>query len=633
MLGLMDDELRSKPSNHEDSSAKSFTNQIKRVIDRQSARADAQDTPSSTKNQPKLARRRWWNKHPRLQDYVLPPRHRADHLLDCYWRLVNTLYPFLDPAGFQSTYQRLWTGEDPGEDAPTFLCLLNIVFAIACNLDAVIPAADRAHEADVFYRRGQEFLELDLIQNRSILTVQCFLLLGQYLQSTNDSQQCWIFVGLAIRVAQSLGLDLPHTTEPCPVHKAETLRRVWHGCVLMDRAISMTYGRSPMITLQAATMVPLPSPHLENGVGDSFDGVACPDEEPSPFFLETLKLYEIMAETLIDWYVSPLSSLGSNGELLTTDSGGLGAKAIGKILEMDRKLWSWRRNLPAHLQHGHIHRTRSVIHQRQSNVLWVRHHHIRLLLFRPLLARFCAIGETRPPSDERILPWKIILQCCITCVEIALDTISFLYDIMSEKPAKELDEMLPVWWYTIFYLYSAATVLVAARLSSDILAHISEDTIIGAWHKVLEMFKLLSSFSNHATRCAAALEALFDQVSEQPSGDRQFQYQQQSEERTMPSMPSPQQGWRIDRTRHPHYFSTVSKTTTAVDPWSDNVPRSAVPNDSIAAHTPGENGVTLDHPSYQNMINFSSSLELLDLPGIEIDLSRMAWLTSFPTEL
>ena len=477
------------------------------------------------------------------------------------------------------------------------------------------------------------FLELDLIQDRSILTVQCYLLLGQYLQSTNDSQKCWICVGLAIRVAQSLGFDIPSTIEARLDHEAETIRRVWHGCVLMDRALSMTYGRSPMITSQAAKIIALPSPHLEIGLGHSFDGVASPQEESSHFFLETLKLYEIMAETLTDWNVGPLHSLGSNGELLVTDSGGLGAQALCKVLEKDRTLWLWRRNLPLHLQSGHIHRTRSVINQRQRNILWIRHHHVRLLIFRPLLARFCAICQTNPPSDERILPWKIILQCCITCVEIALDTVSFLSETMSEKPAKELDEMLPAWWYTNFYLYSAGTVLIAARLSSDVVAHVSEDTLIGAWHKVLETFKLLSGYSNHATRCAAALKALFDQVSEQRSSDRQASYQQQTGDRTLPSMPSQQQGCRTDRMHDPQYFSNVSETTSAVDPYPANLPYSAVPNYSTTAHTTAENGMALDHPSYQNVINLSSSLDLLDLPDIQFDLSRTSWLTSFPFEL
>ena len=120
MLGLMDDKSRSTPNNHQESSAKSFTNHIKRVIDRQSAHVDAQGIPSLTESQPKLARRRWSNKHPRLQDYILPPRRRADHLLGCYWRLVNSLYPFLDRAGFQSAYQRLWTGEDHEERCTYF---------------------------------------------------------------------------------------------------------------------------------------------------------------------------------------------------------------------------------------------------------------------------------------------------------------------------------------------------------------------------------------------------------------------------------------------------------------------------------------------------------------------------------
>ena len=192
--------------------------------------------------------------------------------------------------------------------------------------------------------------------------------------------------------------------------------------------------------------------------------------------------------------------------------------------------------------------------------------------------------------------------------------------------------MLPAWWYTIFYLYSAATVLVAAQLSPDILTSISEDTIIGAWHKVLKMFKILSSFSNHATRCAAALKTLFDQVTEQRSGGDQFQHQKRSDERPMPPLQHQQQGWRLDRARNPQYFPNEFGTTATIDSWSATIPRSANPNEATTILPPDENTVTMEHPAFQSVINFASSLDLLDLPDIQVDLNRMSWLTSFPTE-
>ncbi|KAJ9613285.1 hypothetical protein H2200_003227 [Cladophialophora chaetospira] len=438
MMGLLEVEQRSIPNEHENSSAKSFTNQLRRVLNRNSTFSNAQQS-TSPKSTPAKSHRR----HPRLDDYILPPRHRADHLLNCYWDLVDTLYPFLDKQTFQPMYQLLWTGGDLDEEFPTFLCTLNTVFALACNLDAAIEPAHRAREADVFYRRADEFLELDLVRRQSISSVQCFLLLGQYLQSTHDSQQCWTFVGLAIRIAQSLGLDLPQVAGASPEDETSMIRRVWHGCVLMDRTLSMTYGRSPMITPHAAAAVSLPTASMTEKNNDYAADVSLwAPEASNDFFVETLKLYEMMAELLTAWYSTPLYSWGSHGDLLASDSGGLGAKAIGKVLEMDRSIWVWRRNLPVHLKWDVSDPARSRMHQRQSNVLRMRHHHIRVLLFRPLLAKFCA-RETVPPSDERILPWKIVLQCCITCVETAVDTISVLHEAVTVNPLGKMDELLP----------------------------------------------------------------------------------------------------------------------------------------------------------------------------------------------
>ena len=429
MMGLMEDEAQPSSSHYGDSSAKSFMNQMKSVMNRQASLSDSQTpSPSKTSYMRPPQGRRLSTK--RLQDYVLPSRQRADHLMAIYWRLVGTLYPFLDTVEVESFYQRLWTGGELGEEGSTFLCLLNVMFSIACNLDPATEPSKRAKNAEAFYQRAREFLDLDLFQRRSILTVQCFLLLGQHLQSTNDPQQCWIFVGLAIRISQSLGLDLAATSaEANSVHECEVLRRVWHGCVLMDRTLSMTFGRPAMITSQAAALVPSPSAHSEGDTCRCFTLLCSPDSnETSPhFFIEALKLYELMGQTLLILY-NPASREDAVGDTVTT------TRAVGEVLEMDKALCSWSRALPIHLRYDPD-AVKSTTHQRQCNVLWLRHRHIRILLFRPVLSRFCSPHETHSPSTslEDSLFWKIALQCSVSCVQTSLETIEFLDRTMSEK--------------------------------------------------------------------------------------------------------------------------------------------------------------------------------------------------------
>jgi hypothetical protein len=61
-------------------------------------------------------------------------------------------------------------------------------------------------------------------------------------------------------------------------------------------------------------------------------------------------------------------------------------------------------------------------------------------------------------------------------------------------------------------IYTAATVLIAGRLSPTILAEISEPSITRSWNCALEILRKYQSHSTSARRCVAALEILYEQV-------------------------------------------------------------------------------------------------------------------------
>lgn len=83
--------------------------------------------------------------------------------------------------------------------------------------------------------------------NLTVLSVQYLLIQGQYLQGTQKSVQAWTVHGLAITTAFQLGLHSPKTNKGFPPLECEIRKRVWFGCVLLDRTLSMTFGRPSMI--------------------------------------------------------------------------------------------------------------------------------------------------------------------------------------------------------------------------------------------------------------------------------------------------------------------------------------------------------------------------------------------------
>ena len=600
------------PSQHYiDSNATSFMNLIKSLVDQDVTFPESQGSQASA-NSPlkRLSSRKAPARRP-LPAYVLPSRQQADHLLVVYRDLVATLYPFLDLDDIEVLYQRLWTGEDLGEDGLTFLCLINVIFSIACNLDSSTPPQERIVNAKVFYTRAKELLQFDIIQQRSLLTVQCFLLLGQYLQSTNDPQQCWIYVGFAIRIAQSLSLDIPMTSATEPLQKRETFRKVWHGCVLMDQTLSMTFGRSAMITSQASTSVPLPIPHLDSPTCDcSLECLSRSSTTEYHFFVETLKLYNLMNETLTTMYSSDANGATSEDPNVVY-FGHLGANSVGSLLEIDHKLSCWHRDLPIHLRQNAA-SNGSPIHQRQKNVLFLRYSHVKILLFRPILARYCSQGATQDDSLidlQDCLTANIALQFSVACIKAAFGAIDCFAAALYGREISSIDDTLPAWWYSIFYVYTAATVLVAARLKASLLEEVTEQAVSNAWNTAMTILDQYQAFSKLAKRCSTALTLLLNQVL------------QQGQIRDRGRL-----GTRPGTLSSPLFDPGTARTQTHFD-------GSAI--DFTGIHT---QDWTVNSSDFSGSGRQDSSLEDVvrhfNTAGIHVDIfGDMSWLTSMPSQL
>ena len=168
-------------------------------------------------------------------DYTLPARKTADWLTGVYWHYVGPLYPFLDHEKWRCTYEGLFAGTPITADERIFVATLNVIFALSTQLVESLDAEHRDVSSNDYFCKAQELLRFNQCDPGSLEVVQCLLLMSQYLQSTHRPHQMWMVVGNAVRTAQSLGLHLRETSEVANVQRRELLRRLWYGCVLMDR--------------------------------------------------------------------------------------------------------------------------------------------------------------------------------------------------------------------------------------------------------------------------------------------------------------------------------------------------------------------------------------------------------------
>jgi len=218
------------------SSVGSFTAQIKAAIGIRLGQSKQTSSPRSNGSSPASAGAARRKSMPSLAHDVLPPRRQADHLMSIYWQYVDSLYPFLDRSKWEHSYTALFAGTPLDTDERTFVATLDIIFALATQLVESLSTEQRSEASHVFFRRAQDLVELHLWDPGSLELIQYLLLTSQYLQSTNHPHQTWMVVGSAVRIAQSLGLHLPETSAAqTAMGRRELMRRVWHGCVLMDR--------------------------------------------------------------------------------------------------------------------------------------------------------------------------------------------------------------------------------------------------------------------------------------------------------------------------------------------------------------------------------------------------------------
>ncbi|RXG42334.1 hypothetical protein VDGE_09607 [Verticillium dahliae] len=484
------------------SSAGSFTAQIKRAIDARLGKANGGPFRQAAPSRSSLSMMSTHSaKHPASDvSYVLPPRRQADHLMDLYWFYVDPLYPFLNRQRWNQTYNAIFAGGAIDADERIFMASLNVIFALSTQLLEASTPEQREEQSSVYFQRAQALLPMNPWDAGSIDLVQCLLLTSQYLQSTDHPHQTWMVVGSAIRTAQGLGLHLPETSgDRTDLGERELLRRIWYGCVLMDRMVSVTHGRPAMISGHLATTVPLPmsSASSVNGTEAALSGGAV----HAAFFVKSVQLYEIIHRTIIAFYGGTMGCSKSK-QSQGSDSGSSDGDDddFDKVVQLDRSLSHWEQRLPVHLRWTSLVDTADEVSRRQTVILRMRFLHARILLLRPVLSRFCLAPPTRAVTFGLTdsLQARVVEQGALFCVSTAQNMIAVL---LEHQTSDNTIGLLPAWWYRVYYVYSAATVLIAAKLRPEIFPAVE---IGRSWSQAMAVLKSHERFAPGAAHSGLA---------------------------------------------------------------------------------------------------------------------------------
>lgn len=174
---------------------------------------------------------------------MIPPRPVADNLLESFFTFAHEFLPVFHKPEFDKQYEKLWTPSQLARpDEPRaqledniFLATLNVCFALGSLFSELVPGEDRETTSNEYYERSRMLINFDICDYSALSTVRLQLVTGLYLQTTPNASRCWNVVGMAIRLAQDLGLHKdPSGIVQSGQLEVEMKRRIWYSCVVMD---------------------------------------------------------------------------------------------------------------------------------------------------------------------------------------------------------------------------------------------------------------------------------------------------------------------------------------------------------------------------------------------------------------
>jgi hypothetical protein len=287
--------------------------------------------------------------------------------------------------------------------------------------------------------------------------------MGQYLQGTQKSVQVWITHGLAIKVALQLGLHSSEASKGYPPLEQEIRKRTWYGCIVLDRTLSMTFGRPPTIP-ESQVKLELPVPYSSLTPGSNGNGLEAMNVV---FFNSTITLYRVMASIIDALYEQ---NLGCGGSINAVET-------VAQVFKLENDLVDWQHttcqpalvtanDLPSAIMQAEAatFATSSdkedddsippawwpMYELRLRTIITLRYNNLRILLHRPVLASLLTRIENKESSSNDVsIIQQVGSSSAQICSRSAKEVISIVSAVVHSKgPARGL---LGAWWFSLYY--------------------------------------------------------------------------------------------------------------------------------------------------------------------------------------
>ncbi|KAF2854099.1 hypothetical protein T440DRAFT_268291 [Plenodomus tracheiphilus IPT5] len=322
-----------------------------------------------------------------ILEYPLPSMNIMRMLLEEYFDAVHWFSLVIYEPRFRSKFESIQDSfAYPSQKS--FLLLLSTVLGMGAWYKSQRSGVDSDFSDEDWLQwsvslvtgAGSQLTEL--MDQTSIASVQACILLGSYYVYHGKPNLSFALLGATIRTAHAIGLH----RQPLrgDVNSIEERKRVWWTIYTWDRFASVTYGRPLGINDKDCNVTqPIDSsesPRFIQRSSSSSDDSIC----YSSYQRELNKLY-LIASPIIE-VVFGMRAMGSSDR-------NAGPQYQNQIMEVNERLWAWRRRLPAHL----LLNLRSDCEPTQSHTMKVHHlqalslqltfDSLLIIFHRPLLAQ------------------------------------------------------------------------------------------------------------------------------------------------------------------------------------------------------------------------------------------------------
>ncbi|KAF4943528.1 hypothetical protein FSARC_14900, partial [Fusarium sarcochroum] len=204
-----------------------------------------------------------------LPDYLMeiPRWNEARENLNTYFSVVHCAYPFVHRITLEKKLQMFLEEGAATNITASWLSLLYALLAIG-SYQNYISGRNPSSSHQRLIERSLALSEYNALE-MSPIQVSALLAQCLYLVSTSQVEKCWSSLGVAVRLAQSIGLHTgmsmtrsDHSGIYAAPEDSEIGSRIWYSLYVLDRLMALQLGRPPAISDQDCH-VPVPQ-HIGN---------------------------------------------------------------------------------------------------------------------------------------------------------------------------------------------------------------------------------------------------------------------------------------------------------------------------------------------------------------------------------